>query len=110
MANTIKTNVFTDNGTVYSADVYVKHLPILNKLDQGQLIVQFSFYKDTESFTAGFTRLHPVMTLENKIPITVFTKELTMEQVMNINGLSIQSYVTEYLKGIYGEDNVEEVV
>ena len=111
MANKITTIVYDNQGNSYQTDVYVTHdANINNQILEGLKIpIILNFYKNQASKEAGFQKFSAIKTVENKEPINSFLKEITVQDAPLVSPLVVQGYVTEFLKGIYGENNVVEI-
>lgn len=111
MANKIKTTVYDNHGNTYKSDVYVQNDTFVNSeiMASLHLPVTLMFYKDQQAKNDGFIPFIAVDNLTDKRGITVFVKQLTQQEALDFNSAALQRYATEYLKGIYGDANVEEV-
>lgn len=111
MANKIKTTVYDNHGNSYASGVYVQNDTFVNSeiLASLHLPVTLTFYKSQQAKTDGFIPFVAIDNLTDKRGITAFVRQLTEQEALNFNSAALQQYVTEYLKGIYGDANVEEV-
>lgn len=104
MANKIiNVNVEDKIGNSYQ-ELFVVHDANINSqiLETGKLFIMFSYYKSQEAYQNG----------KMSIPLNFnngYLLDLTDEEKKMVSPMLIQTKVTEYLKSIYGEDNVIEI-
>lgn len=113
MANKILTTVYDNHGNEYTTDVYVIHDTNISNMNLAELRIHIilNFYKDQNYYTSGFTAFQAIssLSLDPFSYITSYVKEITPEEAPLLNAVMVQGFVTDYLKGIFGTDNVIEV-
>lgn len=108
MANIINTSVVTANGTEYPTGIYVKHSANFGRIEQGTLILRFTFYKDKQAFEDNKMPIHPVFK-GKKAQGGMLIKKLTPEEIAQLTPVKVQEYATAYLKEVYGGENIIEI-
>ena len=111
MANRIKTEVLDIHGNKYTSDVYVEHDSMVNSMILADLKVpvMLKFYKSQADKTDKYAPFTAINNATDRLPLAMFVKKITEQEAAQLNAIMIQQYVTEYLKSIYGDANVETV-
>lgn len=109
MAHLIKTNVYDSLGNTYEGTVIVKHLPDFSYLDKLSIIINLKIWKSVSAYQSNFGEINPIISFDNRNGINSFIKELTVEQATNPTKDMINGFALEYLEGIYGEGNIEDI-
>jgi hypothetical protein len=109
MAHKILTTVYDTIGNEYTTDVHVSYrsqdvdlMGLDNLMARGRL----TFHKSLEHKNQGFSSFEPIINSTELVTIHQWQKQITVEEAALVNPTTIHGYITEYLKGIYGEDNV----
>ena len=124
MGHKIKTTVFDSHRNSYATDVHVEHScdlrssqinidgfePINQSMTGIKLSINLQFYRTKADKDAGGQPFQAVNNLDNMQSINHLQKNISFAEAAALNASAVNGYVNDYLVGLYGEINVEEVI